>query len=1012
MIQLTFYGSKFRYVSIKYFRLIIRLSGLFSLAPVILTITLLNSFVTVGQDRCSIDRYDQLLNKKYPGRESKDTFEKWIRGQINQRQSGIAGVTAENYTIPVVVHIIHNGEPVGTGTNISDAQIQSQISVLNEDFRRLNPDAFKTPNDFTGVAGALSVEFVLAKRDPFGFASGGIVRVDGGRSVWGLNEEGIFKGLSFWPSEDYLNIWVVNLSGSDIGYASFPVSNLPGMEDAINNRLIDGVIIDYKAFGSKNYGNFDLDNRYNVGRTATHEVGHFLGLRHIWGDVSGCGGTDYVDDTPAQNGATFDCPSTHPIISCNNTAKMYQNYMDYTQDACMNLFTKKQVERMVVVMENSPRRKSLATSLGSVSPVYGIECSISILTPQATACPGTVTPEIILRNLGDQPVETVKVRLTVNSVPQPEEIFSVSLIKGQSVILSFPQVQILEGESGTFAFSLLEVNGSPDELPVNNFAEIISTGSAFTGLPLEENFSVFPDKWTIGNPDGLKSWVFSSAGNGSVSLNGFDYEQIGEVDVLFSPVFSTLTSEALLLQFDVAYARYPGNNNESLSVYLIEDCSEDFSGGTLIYQKQGSSLASAPDSFSSFVPSTGQWRTESVILNNFIGKPGLKLAFVFRNGYGNNIYLDELRLRNSLLTDLRVVKLSEPAPAVCLSQINPKVVISNSGTTTIEKISGIISREGGGQVVVPEQTVNLAPGSTGTISLPTVSLSEGKNSISIELMPVTSSDAVPLNNVLSAVISRISTSDKIPARENFDGADRWTLASTSGETPWESVSTNKGTSASYQAYTNELIGTTAWLVSPVMDLSKVSAASLFADFSYGVPDNVAERVMLVASTDCGLTFNEIIFEGTADELADTGTGGNFTPTSDDDWTRKFFDISQLSGQPQVLFSFVVTNNNGGNLFIDNIEFYADNDPEPKIIEDLFSVYRDENTKEEKITFNLQERGPVRLQMFSSTGLTVLDNTYEDILNQTLTLDLGLPSGLYIYRFLISGKYYAVRHFVP
>ena len=1012
MIQLTFYGLKFRSVSLRFFHLIHRLFGLISLVPVVLTISLLNSFVTIGQDRCSIDKYDQLLNKKYPGRESKDTFEKWIRGRINQKQPGIAGVTAENYTIPVVVHIIHNGEPVGTGTNISDAQIQSQISVLNEDFRRLNPDAFKTPNDFTGVAGALSVEFVLAKRDPFGFASGGIVRVDGGRTAWGLNEEGIFKGLSFWPSEDYLNIWVVNLSGSDIGYASFPVSNLPGMEDAVNNRLIDGVIIDYKVFGSKNYGNFDLDNRYNVGRTATHEVGHFLGLRHIWGDVSGCGGTDYVDDTPAQNGATFDCPTTHPIISCNNTAKMFQNYMDYTQDACMNLFTKKQVERMIIVMENSPRRTSLTTSLGSVAPIYGVECSISILTPQASACPGTVIPEIILRNLGDQLVESVKIQVTINSVPQPAEFFSVSLIKGQSIILSFPQVQILEGEASTFAFGLLEVNGSPDELSINNFAEIISTGSAFAGLPLEENFSVFPDKWTTENPDGLTTWAFSSAGNGAVYLNGFDYEQSGETDVLFSPVFSTLTSEALLLQFDVAYARYPGNNNESLSVYLIEDCSEDFSGGTLIFQKQGSSLASAPDSFSSFIPSTGQWRTESVVLNNFIGKPGLKLAFVFRNGYGNNIYLDELKLRNSLLTDLRVVKLSEPAPAVCLAQINPKVVITNSGTTIIEKISGLISISGGGQVPISEQTVNLTPGLSGIIILPSVSLNKGDNSLSIEVMPVNASDAVPLNNQLSAVINRISTTDKIPARENFDGTGRWTIASASGATPWESVSTNKGTSVSYQAYTNELIGTTAWLVSPVMDMSKVSAASIFADFSYGTPVNNAERVMLAASSDCGLTFNEIIFDGSADELADSGSGGNFTPTTDDDWTRKFFDISELAGQSQVLFSFVVTNNNGSNLFIDNIEFFADDDPEPKIIEDLFSVYRDENTKEEKITFNLQQRGTVRFQMYSSTGLTVLDNTYDDILNQTLTLELGLPSGLYIYRFLISGKYYAVRHFVP
>ena len=497
----------------------------------------------LAQDRCSITKYEELLNRKFPNRESRDSFEKWMSGNLRQQQT--ANATSGNYIIPVVVHIIHNGEAVGTGTNLSEAQIQSQIQVLNNDFRRLNADAVKTPSDFTGVAGAFGVEFVLARRSPEGLSSTGIVRINGNKAAWNLDEEGIFKSLSFWPSEDYLNIWVINLSGGDIGYASFPVSNLPGMEDAVNNRLIDGVIIDYKVFGSKDFGSFDLDTRYSTGRTATHEVGHYLGLRHIWGDVSGCSGTDYVEDTPPQNGATFDCPTTHPIISCNNTAKMYQNFMDYTQDACMNLFTKKQIDRMTVVMENSPRRKSLTQSLGSVAPNYNLECALTITTPKNSGCPGELIPQVTLTNLGNLPVVSAKVLPTINGIRKTAITFDVNLSKGESAVLSFPVLIIQPSQTTSFLFELLEVNGVTDELLSNNVRTLTSTAAATTGLPLEENFNNLPSGWSIQNPDGGKTWTFNISGSGSISVQSYDYEQSGELDGLLTPLFNAADATAL-----------------------------------------------------------------------------------------------------------------------------------------------------------------------------------------------------------------------------------------------------------------------------------------------------------------------------------------------------------------------------------------------------------------------------------------------------------------------------------
>ncbi len=243
----------------------------------------------------------------------------------NQQRGGVM-------SIPVVVHVIHNGEAVGTGTNISDAQVLSQIDVLNEDFRRLNPDANQTPVQFLGVASDAEIEFCMASIDPQGNQTDGIDRIDGGNASWSTNQvDNTVKPQTTWNSNFYLNMWVLNFSGGGLlGYATFPGGS--------QNR--DGVVIGYKYFGR--WPDNPNNNSYNGGRTTTHEVGHWLGLYHIWGDGP-CGNDDSVNDTPESDDANYGCPNGH--TSCG-TEDMIQNYMDYTNDACMNLFTVGQGNRM------------------------------------------------------------------------------------------------------------------------------------------------------------------------------------------------------------------------------------------------------------------------------------------------------------------------------------------------------------------------------------------------------------------------------------------------------------------------------------------------------------------------------------------------------------------------------------------------------------------------------------------------------------------------------------------
>ena len=264
--------------------------------------------------------------------------------------------------IPVVVHVVYN-----TSTqNISQAQIQSQIDILNADYRKLNSDTANVPTIFKSLAADCKVEFVLARRDPAGNATTGIVRKQTATTSFTTNDNVKYSskgGDDAWASGSYLNLWVCPLGGGLLGYAQFPGSG---------SAATDGVVINVTAFG--NTGTAAAP--YNKGRTATHEVGHWLNLYHIWGDDSGaCTGSDNVGDTPNQGAENYGCP-TYPHASCSNTSDMYMNYMDYVDDACMNMFSAGQAARMNSLFATGGARTSLLTSLGGVAPTTGSTCAI------------------------------------------------------------------------------------------------------------------------------------------------------------------------------------------------------------------------------------------------------------------------------------------------------------------------------------------------------------------------------------------------------------------------------------------------------------------------------------------------------------------------------------------------------------------------------------------------------------------------------------------------------------
>jgi hypothetical protein len=250
-------------------------------------------------------------------------------------------------TIPCVVHIVYN-DPM---QNISDEQVLSQFTVLNQCFRNLDPDAHSIPAAFAPLAGDALMEFKLAVKDPDNRPTSGITRTRTQKDAFSSNGDVKFDnrgGKDAWPSDKYFNIWVCNLEGGLLGYAQFPGGP----------RATAGVVINYNAFGTIGTATAP----YDKGKTTVHEIGHCLNLLHLWGDDGGgCDGSDNVVDTPNQGAENYR-PPTFPHISCGNgpNGDMFMNYMDYTDDAGMYMFTRGQIKRMDAVL-NGPLA-SLLTS--------------------------------------------------------------------------------------------------------------------------------------------------------------------------------------------------------------------------------------------------------------------------------------------------------------------------------------------------------------------------------------------------------------------------------------------------------------------------------------------------------------------------------------------------------------------------------------------------------------------------------------------------------------------------
>ncbi len=278
-------------------------------------------------------------------------------------------------TIPVVVHVVYRT----TAQNISDAQIQSQIAVLNRDYRKLNTDASNVPTVWKPLAADVQLQFCLAARTPAGAATNGITRTSTTTILFEDNPNTLDEdesdrvkssttgGKTGWDPQKYLNIWVCRLDGGTLGYSYFP-------SDIVGFPELDGIVVDYRAFGTSGTAGTGVFPDSDLGRTATHEIGHYFNLSHTWGDDDENGPpcqSDNVSDTPACFEPTYGCEIFPYLVGTqcvtNANGQMFMNFMDYVDDNCMNLFTTGQAARMLAAL--NVERPNLITSNGCMAPI-------------------------------------------------------------------------------------------------------------------------------------------------------------------------------------------------------------------------------------------------------------------------------------------------------------------------------------------------------------------------------------------------------------------------------------------------------------------------------------------------------------------------------------------------------------------------------------------------------------------------------------------------------------------
>jgi hypothetical protein len=613
---------------------------------------IVTGFFTQAQEkkyiRCATTEVLEAAFIKNPGLKAK--LQKADRNLLDAvRRRSAQATFRENaipVNIPVVFHIVLTNPNV-----VTDASIQAQLDTLNKDYAGLNGDSIRIPPYFKPLFGKSGIRFVMAQRTPDEEPTNGIIRYTAGKSSFSVYDTSLkytaTGGADAWDPDRYLNIWVCNLSDGILGYGTFPGSTTP---------LQQGVAILFSSLPGGTAA------PYNKGRTLTHEAGHYFNLYHIWGDDgSACTGTDQVDDTPNQGGATGGCPDGDTLKdNCSPVFPgiLFQDYMDYTDDACMHLFTGQQVTRMETAL--NLYRATLLTSNGATPVVLkNLDASLrGIQQVPQRVCTPTISPTVTLRNRGQQTLTSVTIYAVLDGGNPVATNWTGSLASLSEATAAVNSIAISEGRH-TLKLYVANPNGGADMQTSNDTLTLSFEYYAPVAPPLTESFegSTFPPTgWDIINPDRSYTWEkvtgIAKTGNASIVIRNLAYQTNDQKDYIRLPEINITNADSAFMTFQVAAAvqtdpATTGNVWDTLQVLVSKDCGKTY---TSLYKKWNKTLITHSKAVtSSFIPLTTEWRKDSVDLTAYINAGPVMLAFLNTTEYENNIYLDDINVNTQLI---------------------------------------------------------------------------------------------------------------------------------------------------------------------------------------------------------------------------------------------------------------------------------------------------------------------------------------------------------------------------
>ncbi|MEQ8904380.1 choice-of-anchor J domain-containing protein [Ekhidna sp.] len=927
-------------------------------------------------------------------------FENWISTKIAERKNLAHRLQAPLYQIPVVVHVFHKGEPVGTGVNLSEERIKAQIDSLTADFRRMNADAVNTPDEFLPVAADVEIEFVLAKQDPAGNPTNGIVRLRGSRDVYRANSHRpLLRSESYWPAEHYLNIVVTDLQVF-LGYASFPIISLEGITNDTEDFIFDGVLIDYEYFGV----NPSSPSFESYGRTLTHEVGHYLGLRHIWGDGN-CTKDDFVDDTPLadNDNGDYTSPCTFPNpdddeICVAGEPEMFQNYMDYTDDICMNLFTLGQKTRMRTVMDNAPNRMSLISSPGLSDPTRFSNdlAATAIIRPHFAECDANVSTQVIVSNYGINEVSSYDIQLVIDGNPEgtPQNI-TTTLAPLATDTISFGSHSI--SSSTIVSYEISNVNGGSDGNNFNNSIVRMVKSVTSQTLPFNEDFEGSVD--VLGEYGPTKPWQVVNAPKSTPGNQAFNFkaynntEWFGEQTIFKTPILNLEGIASGDLRFSYAHANRPDAFYDGLMVKASLDCGETFPD--IIFFGFGPNLATASENNNPFTPANQlEWIDTLISITEYRDIDGVQFAFVGINGSGNNIYVDDVQIVETNLFENDIKPLSLKGPLItCSESSDIRLNIRNVGSETITSFE-VKYNINSDTLTTSFDNLSIESKGNASFNLAADNLVTGGNVFGIEITLVNGvADESMIENSVEINVHRDNVVDEYPLTVDFESTDNWVITADDTDTLFRRTFQNDNGVLQARGFNASDLGKTNWFISPNLNTGGLDSAGLYFRVSYASRSGFSDRLQVLLSTDCGETYNtnQPLLHADSDSLSITESQDKWVPLTDSDWKMFRIDLPHNFPDEELRIAFVFTPGGGNDLYIDDISIRGN---EPPAYAEPARIFPNPSNGSFNLGLNLAKKESVTIRLLDMSGKIIFEERVDNALNQILKYQAPSQQGLY------------------